>query len=686
MQLATERQVIATGIKRDVSSLLPELRLLWNESIGDPEITVAVLDGPVDLSHPCFEGSNLKRVETLVSDEEGADGMSIHGTHVTSLIFGRPDGPVPGIAPRCRGLILPVFRDYNHGRLSQLDLARAIEQAVQHGAQIINISGGERSSNGQADHLLAHALKLCAEANVLVVAATGNDACECVHVPAAFPSVLAVGALGDDGKPLLSSNWGSSYKANGILAPGENIAGAIPGGGIASLSGSSFATPIVCGVAALLLSIQRQRGEPPNPRAVCEAILNSAWRCDQSTTSDCARHLAGILNIPGAYALINKGEKKMTPNADLTPAAPQIGEAVTVQTTATDGLTSAAGIVPAALEPSCASMATGAAEQPSRNPIARVAVEPSQEGGVSGCGCARNKSNVFFIGTLNFDFGTEARRDTFRQLMDSTSDTPANAYDPIQLAAYLEQNPWDSTELIWTLMLNASPVYAVVAEERYASDVYKFFRDTLKNEFLPRTDSNYVERMSIAGVITNRNVRLFSGQTVPVIQTTPRGLYRWNPTALIDQVIASVGPKADTQWIKASIRNFLNKVYYELRNLGQTSQDRAQNFAVTNVFQFASGISQVLQSQPRGGDLAKALNPKDLVPPPDDAVQLYTFDNISVTKSPFCRMDSDCWDVQVIFFNPQNVLKANIVVQFTIDVSDKMPVTVGETQMWTARG
>jgi subtilisin family serine protease len=91
MQLATERQVIATGIKRDVSSLLPELRLLWNESIGDPEITVAVLDGPVDLSHPCFEGSNLKRVETLVSDEEGADGMSIHGTHVTSLIFGRPD-------------------------------------------------------------------------------------------------------------------------------------------------------------------------------------------------------------------------------------------------------------------------------------------------------------------------------------------------------------------------------------------------------------------------------------------------------------------------------------------------------------------------------------------------------------------------------------------------------------------
>lgn len=369
------------------------------------------------------------------------------------LDFGRPDGPVPGIAPRCRGLILPVFRDYQHGRLSQLDLARAIEQAVQQGAQIINISGGERSSNGQADHLLAHALKLCAEANVLVVAATENDACECVHVPAAFPSVLAVGALGDDGKPLQSSNWGTPYKANGILAPGENIAGAIPGGGIASLSGSSFATPIVCGVAALLLSIQRQRGETFNPRAVCEAIINSARRCDQSTTSDCTRHLAGILNISGAHALINTGETQMTPNADLTPAAPQIGEAVTIHTTASNGLNPAAGIAPAMLEPSCISTVIGAAEQPSRNTIARGAVEPSQEAATS-CGCARNISNVFFIGTLNFDFGTEAHRDTFRQLMDSTSDTPANAYDPIQLAAYLEDNPWDSTELIWTLMLN----------------------------------------------------------------------------------------------------------------------------------------------------------------------------------------------------------------------------------------
>src|SRR5262249_47171865 len=58
-----------------------------------------------------------------------------------------------------RGLILPVFRDYQEGRLSQLDLARGIEQAVQDGAHIINISGGERAPGGQADDVLARAVR-----------------------------------------------------------------------------------------------------------------------------------------------------------------------------------------------------------------------------------------------------------------------------------------------------------------------------------------------------------------------------------------------------------------------------------------------------------------------------------------------------------------------------------------------
>jgi subtilisin family serine protease len=128
------------------------LSSLWKETLGDPGVCVAVIDGPVDETHPCFKGANLRRLETLVTDVAGSGRMSAHGTHVTSLIFGQPPGPVHGVAPRCRGLIIPVFRDEASSPLTQLDLARAIEQAVQEGAHIINISGGERSPTGESDH------------------------------------------------------------------------------------------------------------------------------------------------------------------------------------------------------------------------------------------------------------------------------------------------------------------------------------------------------------------------------------------------------------------------------------------------------------------------------------------------------------------------------------------------------
>jgi len=693
---------------------------------GDPRICVAVLDGPVDLSHPCFAGANVRRLDTLVQDPAGQGPMSVHGTHVTSLIFGQPGSPVAGVAPRCRGLVAPVFRDFDERHLSQLDLARAVEQAVQGGAHVINISGGQQAPEGQAEGVLERALQLCEDNNVLVVAAVGNDGCPCLHVPAAVPTVLGVGALGADGKPLEISNWGEAYRSNGILAPGDSIRGAAPGGGTVSLTGSSFATPVVSGVAALLLSAQVQQGRSPDPLAVRETLLHTAVSCQPSDSPECRRYLVGTLNIPGAYASVTKGGKTVMASINTTGAAYPAGGSLVAEAETGAPETSEAGVTaagcdppagvgeaaardadvgtpetgiaaatsgalpaePAALETTSLPAASSGAVAPAGPAASPQPSAPSRapaSGGVvpaGDCGCGGNgkKSYIFAIGQFGFDFGTQARRDSFRQLMPRVQtdgrppvSVPSNPYDVTQLVSYLDDHKSESTKLIWTLDLDANPIYAVEAELAYAEDVYEVLRSALRNQALPTEDENYVSRVSVPGVLTGRTRRLFSGQEVPVIVAQPRGLFTWSETALVNeiiQVVQQTQPDTDVGFLRLTLRNFLDKIYYQLRNLGQTSSDRALNFAATNAFIFAEVVRQGL------------LTARNL----PGGTNLYTLDTIAVSKSPYCRMDSDCWDVQVTFFDPENDRRARSVYQYTIDVSDEMPVSLAPThQFFIAR-
>lgn len=629
---------------------------LWNQTLGDPEINIAVLDGPVDESHPSLQGASLTRLQTLVTDDAGSGAMSLHGTHVTSVIFGQPDGPIHGVAPYCRGLIVPVFRDGQTGRLPQLDLARAIEMAVREGAHVINISGGERSPMGEPDHLLTRAIQLCEDNGVLIAAAAGNDGCECLHVPAAARSVLAVGALGKNGRPLEMSNWGEAYQRNGVLAPGENIRGAVPGGGTALLTGTSFAVPIVVGVAALLLSIQRHAGQKPSPRAVSEAIIESAHPCDPQT-ADYRRCLAGILNIPGAYALVIKakgGTKLMaTSDASIEPSTAAEPSAPSPEAAVQDKLEK--------LLPSSSQPIMREANTPSASGITTSAVVPS-----GNCGCdGSKKSYVFAIGSIGYDFGTEARRDSFRQLMPTVNDRPPHPHATDEMVSYLEANPSEATKLIWTFNLELTPIYAIEAEVPYAREVYEFLRRALNGQIQGENSPDYISRVSLPGILSSRTLRLYSGQIVPVVVAQYRGLWSWSVNALADTAVARFDADKHES-IRASLHNFLDKVYYELRNLGQSSPDRALNYSATNAFQATEVMS-------------RALHPKHVVP----SAGLYTLDRISVSKSPFCRMDSDCWDVKLTFFDPENERRARMAMRFTVDVSDELPVTLGPVRHWT---
>ena len=652
------------------SSIETEIQKLWNLTQGDSQICVAILDGLVDQSHDCLNAANLTRLPTLIQGEATANGsMSGHGTHVASIIFGQHNSSeLRGIAPQCRGLIVPIFGD-NNRKLSQLDLSRAIEQAVNAGAHIINVSAGQLTDNGEAEGWLDRAVQLCKDHNVLIVAAAGNDGCECLHVPASLPTVLAVGAMNDQGKPIDFSNWGEKYQNQGILAPGENILGAKPGGGTQKLSGTSFATPIVSGVAALLLSLQVQRGEKPDPAKVRAVLLETAIPCTDKDTDDISRCLLGKLNISGALAYFTGGT--MSEELDTVETVDSIeaaGCGCAEITNSAEPEPSPEEFIPPEFFPVVPAVTTSAPLTNSSNSqFTTMSNRTSNYITASQAPSDLAEVNlVYALGTLGYDFGSEARRDSFKQLMpgvqiDGTA-IPANPYDARQMVDYLGDNLSEAKSLIWTLNLELTPVYAIEPGGAFARDVYAILQQLLSGQIQAEDSENYVERVSIPGILSGRSVKLFSGQVVPVIEVPNiRGMYGWKVNTLVQAAIQTVqaqASEAQEESIRRTLGSFLSRIYYDLRNLGTTSQDRALNFASTNAFQAASTFAEAVAT---GMEL----------------------DSITVEKSPFCRLDSDCWDVKLKFFDPENSRRAKKLFRFTIDVSDIIPVTLGEVRSWS---
>jgi cyanobactin maturation PatA/PatG family protease len=556
-------------------------------------------------------------------------------------------------------------------------MARAIEQAANAGAQVINISGGQLTDAGEADGWLTNAVRLCQEKNILIVAAAGNDGCDCLHVPAALPNVLAVGAMDARGHPLDFSNWGSTYQQQGILAPGQNILGAKPGGGTERLDGTSFATPIVSGVVALLLSEQERRGETPDPQKIRQLLLQSALPCDFEIPESSRRCLAGRLNLPGAFTLLTgdpmSDELTMlsTPGVEASGGCGCGGAGLANPPDAITSATPEAGAerpmatASASAQPQVAMPAAATLVHPSIShpPMTDHAITPSQAPSD-----LASSQLVYALGTLGYDFGSEARRDTFKQLMppfDLGGGTmvPANPYDARQMVDYLASDISEARSLIWTLNIELTPVYAIEPKGPFAREGYLALQELLAGQIQPESTDNYIERVSIPGLLTGRTIKLFSGQVVPVIEPqSTRGLYGWKVNNLVNAAFAQVQAaegEANEEAMRRTLDSFLNRIYYDLRNLGTTSQDRALNFAVTNAFQAASTFSQAVAE---GMDL----------------------DSITVEKSPFCRLDSDCWDVKLKFFDPENSRRAKKIFRFTIDVSDLIPVTLGEVKSWSS--
>ncbi|MFI5454331.1 MAG: PatA/PatG family cyanobactin maturation protease [Isosphaerales bacterium] len=690
-----ESSVVAGSIP-SIAGLLD----LWAASTGDPRVAIAVLDGPVDRTHPALVGANLTTVEVaapVMSQPGGA--ATWHGTLVASLIFGRHGrSPVAGIAPHCRGIIVPVFSDFvdraaidpESGRpfrpaCSQLDLARAILLAAEYGAQVINVSGGQYVPTGAAQPILADAVGRCVRRGILIVAAAGNDGCECLHMPAALPGVLAVGAMDARGEPLEMSNWGQSYRTGGLLALGAGLLGATPGGRTSVVSGTSFATAVVSGVAGLLWSLALPGGRRTDGARIRSLLLDSAEKCVNDSHS-CRRWLAGRLDLVKAGSMLRKvresgeilldsPEKRLD---DLSLSRRRLAGRLNL---------AKAGCLLRNEDPSMSDeMVAPSSSAELSSPNCDVAIEPRVNDGrdsttewartvppassvapSEGCGCATCRAKagagsrglVFALGQLGYDLVSEARRDSIQQHMDRDKSNPL---EPAQMLGYLKTHDWEAASILWTLSSDQVPLYAVAPAGPFAAKGYELLR-----EFLADQLSGQVEMVSIPGRLAGQ-ARLWNGQVVPVVTPEPRGMYSWTIGALVQSVVgkpppASAAPEQHAAHGRKAqgVRGFLQKVYHELRNLGLTAEERAINHAATNAYQ----IGQVFE------------------PALKESMEL---DAIDVERSPICRPDSDCWDVKIHFFYPERqVQTVRRVFRFTVDVSDVVPVTVGPMRSWFVR-
>ena len=227
----------------------------WNYASG-AGVTVAVIDSGVDAHHADLEGQVLPGLDLVDKSGDGASDPVGHGTSVSAFIAGRSDDQagVIGIAPKAK--ILPVrVLDEKNRYDDALIVARGVRWAVDNGAKVINLSLGGSGSSAT----LAAAIDYAFAKDVVVIACTGNATGTStrkstnvgVWYPAREPGVIAVGGTERDGEGL----WADSIRGNEtvVTAPATDLVGARPGG-YWQVQGTSFASPMVAGTAALIRS------------------------------------------------------------------------------------------------------------------------------------------------------------------------------------------------------------------------------------------------------------------------------------------------------------------------------------------------------------------------------------------------------------------------------------------------
>ncbi|WP_262964882.1 S8 family peptidase [Methylobacter psychrophilus] len=207
-------------------------------------VRIALIDTGVDLNHPDLQGQ-INYTENLAPEPIDHNMAEVHGTAVAGILSARPDNGIGivGIAPDAQVFALRACWPNKPGSLAahcnSFTLALALNQAIKLDSRIINLS-----LSGAEDPLLRQLIEKALEKGIIVIAAVSGK-----HQAGGFPAnisgVIAVGQGGEANNP-------DNLQ---IVAPGLDILTTVPHQAYDFMTGSSFATPHIVGVTALLLQL-----------------------------------------------------------------------------------------------------------------------------------------------------------------------------------------------------------------------------------------------------------------------------------------------------------------------------------------------------------------------------------------------------------------------------------------------
>ena len=241
----------------------------WEMTTGASSLAIAIVDSGLDFNHPDLSGKvwtnpgeipangvdddnngyvdDVHGWDFISGDNDPADSDG-HGTQVAGIAAAATNNGL-GMAGVCWGCKIMPVRVMQAGVANYSDIAQGVLYAAQKGAKVINLSLGGYSSS---DTLQAAVNVATNEYGALVIAGTGNDNLDTPFYPAALDGVLAVAGTDETDAKAALSNYGEWVD---LAAPAVAITTTFQGGDWGPVDGTSFAAPIVSGLAGLVRSL-----------------------------------------------------------------------------------------------------------------------------------------------------------------------------------------------------------------------------------------------------------------------------------------------------------------------------------------------------------------------------------------------------------------------------------------------